>query len=807
MKRKLLFAMLCIASALGLKAQQDVSKYIKNATLSSLDGWTSKNFNKPEMGNNTAGYASEAYAGWNGLEITEFSLKQTITLPKGNYTLVNYSFYRQGEGATTNPTKSLGKLKAGDKEVDIKTLGSITAGGYANSQAEGANCFDSKMYRNTVDFTIDADDTTIEIGLEGTFDEMRSWCIAGMFELINNDLPATMDAPFDVTGYITNPGFEYRDLTGWTVNGGIGTQNNGQSFKVGGYYAEKWQASASGALPECSISQTIENLPAGYYKLTANLGGDGTYFSLNGKTVSWTADADYTTGYVLGEGEPLTIIAGKTAEGTANWVHFDNFRLLFCGDVKAALTSLIARLDSYEGIIPTSAYNALQADVEGYDKDYSDVDELLDAIGAVQKLYADADGLKASYAAAISFINDAKTLQAVSHDNAEANAVLKSAIEDAENLLEEATTVTAIEAVTPALKDAMTEYVSVANPANKGDKFDITFLITNPSFETGDMTGWTAVNSSDTGVKEQSNGTYSITSGATTDGKYLFNNWGGTNELYVQQTIKNLPAGAYTLSAILAGFNGEELILAANDNKNSVIVDGDQTTGYIVEVSFTLTETSDVVIKASNTKGVEGSNASFIKADNFNLVKSAPIVEANIKVQANAYATFVAPFDVEIPEGVTASKVTGNNGATLVLENLTGTIIPAHTPVVLFSETAVEETVEGIATEGTPEAGLLTGVYAETTAPEGSYVLQNQDNVVGFYLVDSEIKVPANRAYLTVEGGDVKGFFFGSDAATAVKGIEAAGEEAGAIYNLAGQRVEKAVKGVYIINGKKVLVK
>lgn len=347
--RLLTLAVIALFTGLAAFAQRDVtSQYITNATLSDgTSGWTtsfvkSDNPNAPAdafsnsvKGNNTAGWASEAYAGWGDLYQTAFSMKQSITLPKGNYTLVNYSFFRQGDiNDDEHNNKSLAYLRAGENNILLKTLRSIPAAGYANSQSEGANVFDSKMYRNTIDFTIDADGTTIEIGVDGTFDEARSWCIVGQFELINNDLPASLEAPFDVTGYITNPGFEYRDMTGWTMSpqGYFGTQKNDQGFKVGGWYAEKWQPQASGALPEGSMSQTLTNLPQGYYKLTANLGGNGTYVSLNDQTANWTADKDYELICIIGEGEPLTITAGKTAEGTANWVHFDNFKLYFCGE-------------------------------------------------------------------------------------------------------------------------------------------------------------------------------------------------------------------------------------------------------------------------------------------------------------------------------------------------------------------------------------------------------------------------------------------------------------------------------------------
>ena len=439
MKRKLLLAMLCIVGCLSVHAQKDVtSQYITNATLSNgTSGWTVSNFNGPVNGlhqnvnndkiysNATPGYASEAYAGWGNLEKTSYSLTQKITLPAGNYTLVNYSFFRQGQNYNTDASKSLANLKAGEKQVAIKTLGSIFADGYANSQWEGACCFDAKMYRNTLDFTIDADDTEIEIGLVGTFDEMRSWCIAGMFELIDNGTLATMDAPYDVTGYLTNSGFEYRNMEGWTLSedNALGVQNNNQEFKTAWYYAEKWQPSSSGALSARSMSQTLTKLPAGLYRLKANLGGDGTYIGLNKKTVKSTADGDYTVSYILAENEDLVVTAGKTAEGTANWIHFDNFKLLYCGDVQAALTTICAKVSEYENKLSAANYSQLQTAVEAYNKNYSDVDDLLAAIDAVQALYDSAD----LYVAYINALTGAQEVD----QNAKMSTGALSALQDA----------------------------------------------------------------------------------------------------------------------------------------------------------------------------------------------------------------------------------------------------------------------------------------------------------------------------------------------------------------------------------------
>ena len=182
---------------------------------------------------------------------------------------------------------------------------------------------------------------------------------------------------------------------------------------------------------------------------------------------------------------------------------------------------------------------------------------------------------------------------------------------------------------------------------------------------------------------------------------------------------------------------------------------------------------------------------------------------ASLAVNSAAqYGTFCAPFDVTIPEGVTAYTIGGidkNGILTLEQQNT----ISAHTPVIVYSEstTDINAVQFGVATSSTATSKYLTGVYTDTKAPLGSYVLQNQNGRVGFYHVEgTQPWVRANRAYLTVPASaNVKAFYM--DDATAIQTVEELLSGKAEIYDLAGRRQQKLQKGINIVGGKKVLVK
>lgn len=179
-------------------------------------------------------------------------------------------------------------------------------------------------------------------------------------------------------------------------------------------------------------------------------------------------------------------------------------------------------------------------------------------------------------------------------------------------------------------------------------------------------------------------------------------------------------------------------------------------------------------------------------------------------------ATLVLPFASKIPSGVscyTLNYTTGNNAAK---KTPVETTLPANTPVLINAEKDsykfVSTATSGVFATGSDPVtvGALTGVYSEITVLSGSYILYKGEKGLGFYKSDGSNKVKANRAYLTAESAEGSRMFIGFDDETT--GIDSVVKQDtktadNVYYNLSGQRVANPSKGLYIVNGKKVIIK
>lgn len=205
------------------------------------------------------------------------------------------------------------------------------------------------------------------------------------------------------------------------------------------------------------------------------------------------------------------------------------------------------------------------------------------------------------------------------------------------------------------------------------------------------------------------------------------------------------------------------------------------------------------------TLGVKSPNvtgAHVVIFDNFRLEY---IGLAGVEVGPYNYTTFVAPYDIAaMPDGVEAYACQVNASA-VHLEPVTA--IPAGEAVVLKNTGSYKFSPATSAVELGTTNDLLPSDGSVTGAAGNIYALASKTNGVGFYPVGSSVTVPAGKGYLVITS-EVKPFYgFEDDDATAIADLNANANVNlnESIYNLAGQRMSKAQKGINIVNGKKVL--
>lgn len=181
------------------------------------------------------------------------------------------------------------------------------------------------------------------------------------------------------------------------------------------------------------------------------------------------------------------------------------------------------------------------------------------------------------------------------------------------------------------------------------------------------------------------------------------------------------------------------------------------------------------------------------------------------------YASFYVDYPVEVTSDNVTVYTGTVSGTTLNMTEATDNIIPTGVGVVLVGNTAdVTTAALSIAnTTGTLKKGSIEGTTSnlDITDSRNQYLVLGVSNEapqsIGFFRpADSVPSIPANKAYIRLTGGSVRGFNFNFDGTTtAIDNATLSTEKAQGIYDLSGRRVSKAGKGIYIMGGKKIYVK
>jgi hypothetical protein len=609
-----------------------------------------------------------------------------------------------------------------------------------------------------------------------------------------------MEGAADVTSKLTNAKNQ-SNTNGWTVNNTTGNCNLRTMSNEPYVYADGTTATGYldtnswGSAFASSVTQNVELYPGKYILSVKARGAETTTYQLtaNDKTVDITSMGN--TGGVFDRGWNSYTVEFELEEAgsVALGVNFAGDKWLSFGDFQ------LVQLELYTEMADADDYAALAAAIEEAEAK---------TLGFDAGEYAPYNNIEALQALAA-----AKTIDP---ENPGGNA--KEEVVNA----------------TTALNSAWT-----ANTEEVNAIYDGVFANTEANTTSGDINlpGWTKVQGIRLLVKdvEENPGL------ANTDGKAAVFSWGGTTLTYGEQTGYTLPLNAhqvYELSFKISGWRdgGFPSVVTATLDGVSYTLNPSKYVSRIndaegnpfKEVKFYLTpEAENSILKiyanqhftVADLKLMQvAGNLAINDAQSYDIMQCGKIDAELTRTIKEGVNSVVLPFELNADdivtlggEGAVAYTVSGYDAEKESLKLAEAESVLANTPFFLKATAAGtsfvfdEKTI--VAGEPTKTVGdvTLVGTYAKIDAvPTGSYILSGGK----FYLVNSTVSLKPTRAYVTVPAGAGAKSVLNVEVedATAIVGVESevANSE---VYDIAGRKVSAPARGLYIANGKKVLVK
>lgn len=365
------------------------------------------------------------------------------------------------------------------------------------------------------------------------------------------------------------------------------------------------------------------------------------------------------------------------------------------------------------------------------------------------------------------------------------------------------------------------------------DEADATCLIENPDMETAgsgseyqeEVKGWSNC-SVVTNYRRLANSGVTNPSGAFTN-TYSFENWtdavGGLVG-QMSQTISGIPNGVYKLqlAALVNNVNGQFIYGKSNGKTYKTSIAGDANVANDFSV-IVVVEDNQLEIGLD----MNGSGATWVAIDNARLTYAPADATVPATVGLNGYTTFASTYPLDLtdanrPAGLKAYKAT-LTGSTLSFTKLNQTV-PAGTGLLLLGETKGGTYNIPVAASGDAITTAFTGVTAATAkqsvADDTYYFVMKKasaaDDPLAFapLSISSEVTIPAGKAYITVLNSAFTGgaraldISFDDEETTGINAVNGEGLTVnGSFFDLQGRRVAQPIKGLYIVNGKKVVIK
>ena len=277
---------------------------------------------------------------------------------------------------------------------------------------------------------------------------------------------------------------------------------------------------------------------------------------------------------------------------------------------------------------------------------------------------------------------------------------------------------------------------------------------------------------------------------------------GAYNSSETPVVVTTLPAGTYQLTVGLWGGKQDQ-------SQNFKLNDGGEEPWTIPFTGSFQDVSKELVLKAETEISIPKSDAANGRCLDYVLIQKTA---EPVSVSAIKFATYVPTCNVVVPAEakVYTAKVNEAKSAVVLTEVSAGSVIAKGTPVLVGAEEG-SYTFEASAGEATTVADNDLKAAADDTKGDGAtiYALVEQDGKAVFAPLKEGVAVSLGHAYLELPAASATRFYsiqFGGET-TGINEVNAAAKADGAYYTLQGVKTSKAAKGIYIHNGKKVVIK
>ena len=286
----------------------------------------------------------------------------------------------------------------------------------------------------------------------------------------------------------------------------------------------------------------------------------------------------------------------------------------------------------------------------------------------------------------------------------------------------------------------------------------------------------------------------------------------GNSGVFSAKNFKSLDAGVYTITGSAIGRANDRYIdfyTTSVDDANKILRVVSKNEGNESSATFGLDATTDIIVDGGYAGGSSGHGCDYIY-----IMKLPATVSATIP-STSQYATISSAYALDcanLPSGLEAYKVSAVSASSATLEQVT-TAVAAGTGLILKGTSNESYNIPVVA-DGTDISGtnkLKAAVTATLLDDESFYILKGgQFHLIKGAATEAARTVPAGKAYLLASDITLApslSLVFDSETTGIADVRSKMADVRGDFFDLQGRKVAQPTKGLYIVNGKKAIIK